>query len=214
MSTGHETEPTFDGGRAVGEDVPRAPRRRTSRARTSSTTRRRTYMLSAIVQKVTGQTVLDYLQPAAVRAAGHREAGVGRQPAGHHARRLRAVRPHRGHREVRPALPAEGQVERQAAHARRRGSSWRRASRRPNGSNPKSDWDQGYGFQFWRCRHGAYRGDGAFGQFCIVLPEQDAVVAITAATRRHAGGAEPRVGQAAAGVQDEALPENAREWRR
>ena len=35
----------------------------------------------------------------------------------------------------------------------------------------------------WRCRHGAYRGDGAFGQFCIVLPEQDAVVAITADTR-------------------------------
>ena len=44
---------------------------------------------------------------------------------------------------------------------------------------PDSDWDQGYGYQFWRCRHGAYRGDGAFGQYCIVMPEQDAVVAIT-----------------------------------
>jgi CubicO group peptidase (beta-lactamase class C family) len=52
-----------------------------------------------------------------------------------------------------------------------------------NGSDPTKDWDQGYGFQFWRCRHGAYRGDGAFGQFCIMLPEQDAVVAITADTR-------------------------------
>ena len=49
-----------------------------------------------------------------------------------------------------------------------------------NGSDPTKDWDQGYGFQFWRCRHGAYRGDGAFGQFCLVLPEQDAVIAITA----------------------------------
>ena len=39
---------------------------------------------------------------------------------------------------------------------------------------------KGYGFQFWRCRHGAYRGDGAFGQFCIVLPKEDAVIAITA----------------------------------
>ena len=37
-----------------------------------------------------------------------------------------------------------------------------------------SDWTQGYGYQFWRCRHGLYRGDGAFGQFCIVMPEQDA----------------------------------------
>ena len=48
---------------------------------------------------------------------------------------------------------------------------------------PQSDWDQGYGFQFWRSRNGAYRGDGAFGQYCIVLPEQDAVIAITSGTR-------------------------------
>ena len=48
----------------------------------------------------------------------------------------------------------------------------------PNGSGD-SDWSQGYGFQFWRCRYGAYRGDGAFGQYVVVLPEADAVVAIT-----------------------------------
>ena len=48
-----------------------------------------------------------------------------------------------------------------------------------NGSNPESDWDQGYGYQFWQCRHNAYRGDGAFGQYCLVMPEQDAVIAIT-----------------------------------
>ncbi|HET8588913.1 MAG TPA: serine hydrolase [Nakamurella sp.] len=43
------------------------------------------------------------------------------------------------------------------------------------------DWQQGYGFQFWRARHG-YRGDGAFGQFCVVLPEQQMVLAATCAT--------------------------------
>ena len=43
-----------------------------------------------------------------------------------------------------------------------------------------SDWAQGYGFQFWRCRHGAFRADGASGQFTIVLPEQDAVVSLHA----------------------------------
>ena len=51
-----------------------------------------------------------------------------------------------------------------------------------NGSSPESDWDQGYGYQFWQCRHGLYRGDGAFGQYCIVMPEQDVVVAITSGT--------------------------------
>jgi hypothetical protein len=48
-----------------------------------------------------------------------------------------------------------------------------------NGSNPQSDWNQGYGFQFWRCQHNAFRGDGAFGQFCVVMPDQDAVLAVT-----------------------------------
>jgi CubicO group peptidase (beta-lactamase class C family) len=43
------------------------------------------------------------------------------------------------------------------------------------------DWAQGYGFQVWMARHG-YRGDGAYGQFCVILPEQDVVLALTAAT--------------------------------
>jgi CubicO group peptidase (beta-lactamase class C family) len=43
------------------------------------------------------------------------------------------------------------------------------------------DWGQGYGYQFWMSRHG-YRGDGAFGQFCVILPEQDAVIVTTAYT--------------------------------
>ncbi|MFT4293927.1 MAG: serine hydrolase domain-containing protein [Micropruina sp.] len=40
------------------------------------------------------------------------------------------------------------------------------------------DWAYGYGCSFWGASHG-YRGDGAFGQFAIVLPEQDVAVAIT-----------------------------------
>ena len=43
-----------------------------------------------------------------------------------------------------------------------------------------SDWDQGYGFQFWRCRHGAFRADGAGGQLTVVMREQDAVLSVHA----------------------------------
>lgn len=43
-----------------------------------------------------------------------------------------------------------------------------------------SDWVQGYGYQVWRCRHNAYRADGSAGQFIIVIPDVDAVVALTA----------------------------------
>ena len=42
------------------------------------------------------------------------------------------------------------------------------------------DWLQGYCFQTWRCRHNGVRADGAMGQFIILLPDQDAVIAITA----------------------------------
>jgi hypothetical protein len=45
------------------------------------------------------------------------------------------------------------------------------------------DWRQGYGYQLWMSRHG-YRGDGAFGQFCLVLPDHDTVVATTALTEK------------------------------
>ncbi|MGH7979022.1 MAG: serine hydrolase domain-containing protein, partial [Limisphaerales bacterium] len=54
-------------------------------------------------------------------------------------------------------------------------------------SNIGIDWRQGYGFQFWRCTHNAYRGDGAHGQLCIVIPDKDAVIAVTADTGNFAG---------------------------
>lgn len=44
-----------------------------------------------------------------------------------------------------------------------------------------ADWLQGYGYHFWMSRHG-YRADGAMGQYCLVVPEHDLVIAMTAAT--------------------------------
>ncbi|MFF0343170.1 serine hydrolase domain-containing protein [Kribbella sp. NPDC004875] len=51
---------------------------------------------------------------------------------------------------------------------------------------PLPGWSQnpdflcGYGYQFWMSRHG-YHGHGSFGQYCVVVPEHDLVVAITGA---------------------------------
>lgn len=43
----------------------------------------------------------------------------------------------------------------------------------------RNDWDCGYGWQIWRCMHdGAYRADGAFGQYCVVVPDCELVVAV------------------------------------
>lgn len=140
-----------------------------------------TYMLSAIVQKVTGQTVLDYLTPRLFQPLGIEKPKWDTSPQGisiggyglylrtEDIAKFGQLYLQKGQWNGQQIVPAEW-----VAMATSKQVS--------NGSNPDSDWDQGYGFQFWRSRHGAYRGDGKDGQFCIVLPELDAVVAITANT--------------------------------
>ncbi len=137
-----------------------------------------TFMLSAIVQKVTGQSVRDYLEPRLFAPLGIEQpiwdtntqgvslGGYGLYVHTEDIARFGQLYLQKGKWNGQQLLPASW-VE--AATARQTS----------NGSSPTSDWDQGYGYQFWRCRHGAYRGDGAFGQYCIVMPEQDAVIAIT-----------------------------------
>lgn len=137
-----------------------------------------TYMQSAIVQKVTGSTVLDYLRPRLLEPLGIENSTWESSPQGistggyglsvrtEDIAKFGQLYLQKGQWQGKQLVPAswiDEATSRQIA----------------NGSNPASDWDQGYGYQFWRCRHGAYRGDGAFGQYCIVLPEQDAVIAIT-----------------------------------
>ncbi len=137
-----------------------------------------TYMASAIVQKATGETLLDYLQPRLFEPLGIQDPTWESSPqgisTGGYGLSIRTediasfgqLYLQKGKWQGRQLVP-ETWID--AATARQTS----------NGSNPNSDWDQGYGYQFWRCRHGAYRGDGAFGQYCLVLPEQDAVIAIT-----------------------------------
>jgi CubicO group peptidase (beta-lactamase class C family) len=65
---------------------------------------------------------------------------------------------------------------------------WIDSASRPQVSTANSrhaDYDLGYGYGFWPCRHGAFRADGKDGQFVIVMPRQDAVVAIHSAEERH-----------------------------
>lgn len=139
-----------------------------------------TYMLSAILQRVTGITLLEYLQPRLLTPLGIHGATWERCPRGINTGGY-------GLSTTTEAIANFGQLYLQDG-------VWRGERLLPEGwvaeatkfhsdnsasGNPNIDWQQGYGFQFWRCRHGAYRGDGAFGQFCVVMPEQDAVIAIT-----------------------------------
>lgn len=141
-----------------------------------------TYMLSAIVQKATGMTVLDYLKPRLFEPLGIDSPTwvMSRQgvTAGAYGLALRTE-----------DIARFGQLYLQKGKWKGKQlvpSAWieeATARQTANGSAPTSDWDQGYGYQFWRSRHNTYRGDGAFGQYCMVMPEYDAVVAITSGVR-------------------------------
>ncbi|MBL8162239.1 MAG: serine hydrolase, partial [Anaerolineae bacterium] len=139
-----------------------------------------TYMLSAIVQKTTGMKVVDYLAPRLFQPLGITNAAWRDSPQGITAGGI-------GLSLKTEDVARFGQLYLQ--HGRWQGQqvvseAWiaeATAFQSANGDDPNNDWAQGYGYQFWHCRHGAYRGDGVFGQYCIVMPEQDAVLAITAA---------------------------------
>lgn len=181
MSTGHETEARFTEGETwvktfLAHPVPHKPGTH-FKYNTPAT-----YMLSAIVQKVTGETVLDYLTPRLFKPLGIEAPEWGTSPQGitlggfglkirtEDIAKFGQLYLQKGKWDDKQLVPTawiEQATSKQVS----------------NGSNPERDWDQGYGFQFWRCRHNAFRGDGANGQFCVVIPELDVVVAMTAETR-------------------------------
>ena len=69
------------------------------------------------------------------------------------------------------------------------------------------DWGAGYGYQFWMCQpEESYRADGAFCQLCIVLPKQDALVAVTGATVAASALLDPIWEVLLPAMQDESLP--------
>ena len=148
-----------------------------------------TYMCSAIVQQVTGQKMLDYLKPRLFGPLGIAGMTWETCPRGINVggwglsvptvalAKLGQVYLREGMWQGRRLLPA---------HWVREATSFQIQQplpANPGRPNDQNDWLQGYCYQFWRSTHQAYRGDGAFGQYTIVLPDQDAVIAITSESK-------------------------------
>ena len=143
-----------------------------------------TYMLSAILQKITGITIFDYLQPRLFEPLGISDiwwdvcpkgistGGFGLNTKTEDVAKFGTFLLNNGVWEGKQLLNSEW-IKKASSKVIESLSDPDTADQWPN------DWIQGYGYQFWRCQpEGVYRGDGAFGQFCIVMPEQDAVLAI------------------------------------
>jgi len=135
-----------------------------------------TYMLSAIVTKTTGQPVADYLKPRFFDPLGitgyEWEVGPeGISPGANglswktvDSLKLGILHAQNGVWNGRQVLTKE----------------WVDAVHQPHTKDK-------YGYQWWLGPNGAYNADGLFGQYAVVFPAHDAVLAINAALPPKAG---------------------------
>jgi len=143
-----------------------------------------TYMLSAIVQKVTGEKIIDYLTPRLLEPLGITGAKWDENPNGvniggwglylktEDMAKFGQLLLQKGKWNDVQILP-EAWVEE---------ATTRKILQDPNVQPEQStdDWKQGYCYQIWRCRNNGFRADGKDGQFIVILPEKNAVIVLTA----------------------------------
>ncbi|MEO8184267.1 MAG: serine hydrolase [Deltaproteobacteria bacterium] len=166
------------------------------------------YVLGAIVQKVSGQTVDEFLTPRLFEPLGIQRHLWGESPEG--------VNLTDGGLSVRTEDFAKFGL------LYLNGGEWNgqrllseqwvtdATSKEISNGGDNGNWSYGYGYQFWRSPIG-FRADGSLGQYSFVMPEQDIVLAITAGTSNSGGtdGLMKIVFANVPAVQDAALPENA-----
>ncbi|ACZ29294.1 beta-lactamase [Xylanimonas cellulosilytica DSM 15894] len=186
MTSGHAGDlfETFDG---LGDDWPRAllaaevVREPGSRFLYDTAA---TYLLSAIITRLTGQRLLDYLTPRVLAPLGITDATWEQDPRGIDMGGF-------GLSVTTEDMAAFGQLLLQRGRwgdAQLIPASWVETAAANHVDSSVQGWGVdasiGYGYQMWRCQPGCARADGAFGQFIVVWPEHDAVVAITSGSQR------------------------------
>ena len=137
-----------------------------------------TYMLSAIVSKLAGMDLVDYLNPRLLLPLGIKNARWDTCPKGiciggwgfhlttEEIANFAQMLLDNGKWNGRQLIPTK-YLEMATAF------------QIDNSMNESPDWKLGYGFQFWRSQHNAFRGDGAFGQYALAIPELNMALAST-----------------------------------
>ena len=151
-----------------------------------------TYMLSAIVQKVTGEKVVDFLTPRLFEPLHIDKPQWDESPQGINCggwglylktedlAKMGQLLLQKGEWNGKQLIPAEWveEMSKKQVESINPGTRIEQAAERGM-TVETSDWMQGYGYQMWRCRPGCFRADGARGQYIIVVPDKNAVIAIT-----------------------------------
>lgn len=136
-----------------------------------------TYMLSAVVTRVTSQPVTEYLWPRLFQPLGIPMPQWLSDPQGinlggwglyltlEDVARFTLLLAQGGQWEGKQLIPQEYLALATSALA-------------DNAENQRRDWENGYGLHFWRCSEpSSFRGDGAYGQYALVIPKYDMALA-------------------------------------
>src|SRR6266568_4009247 len=210
MTCGHETEPKAVGGGPsvktfLAHPVPHKPGTHFQYNTMGS------YTLSAIVTKVTGQTTLEFLKPRLFEPLGIEQPEWASSPEGNSLggyglklctediAKFGQLYLQKGKWNGKQLVPEKWVQQATSKQVSNDGESH---------SKIGIDWVQGYGFQFWRCTHNSFRGDGANGQLCVVIPDKDVVIAITADTGNFQGEMNAIWDKLYPAFQAEALPDD------
>lgn len=138
-----------------------------------------TYMLAFIIERVTGKSFFDFaceklFYPLGITdvywskgLSGVSLAGTGLHISNDDIIKLGLMYANKGIYNGRRILSEEWILEASSPIS-------------DNSSNGSPDWTNGYGYQIWMNSRDGYRGDGACGQLCMILPKYDAVVAVQA----------------------------------
>ncbi len=136
-------------------------------------------LVSAAINKVTGMNAMDWLQtyfftPMDMENmifntvySGINEGGIGIQASSDDIAKLGLLYLNKGVFNGKRILSEKWVELASTPHS-------------DNSGNGSKDWCAGYGYQFWKCADAGYRGDGACGQLCIILPEYNGVIAVQA----------------------------------
>ena len=165
-----------------------------------------TYMASAALEKITGENLRDYLVPRLFEPLHIATPFWEKSPEGY-------TKGGTGLFLTTEDIAKFGQFYLQKGvwnGKRLLSEEWinEATSKQISNGDEKNNWSMGYGYQFWRCVNNSYRGDGMYGQFCVVMPDQNAVVVLTSDTSQTGEELDILFNTLAPKMKDAPLPEN------
>ena len=174
-----------------------------------------TNLLSAIIKKKSGLTLTEFLRPRLIEPLGLSDIRCHAMPDGtemggagysvtiEDMARFTQFVANKGTWDGKQLLNEAWFEMATSKQIENRGAGW--------GGDP--DWQQGYCFQFWRCEpEGVFRGDGAYGQYGVVMTKQDAVLVIQSASLKLQAVLTAVWEKLLPAMQDAPLPENQKDY--